>query len=117
MSEELICITCPMGCHLTVDRQPDGSLDVTGNRCPRGVKYATEELLSPKRVVSATAAIAESGSDQNAANRPVARVPVRSTAAYAKGDVPDLLSAIYALRVTMPVRRGQVLIQDFKGSG
>ena len=55
MSEELICITCPLGCHLSVDRQPDGGLAVTGNRCPRGVKYANEELLAPRRVVSATA--------------------------------------------------------------
>ncbi len=119
MSEELICITCPMGCHLTVDKQADGSLAVTGNRCPRGVKYANEELLAPRRVVSATASLA--GAAACAENRhglcDVSRLPVRSTAAYPKPGVPELLEAIYALRVELPVRRGDVLIKDFKGSG
>lgn len=108
MSEELICITCPMGCRLSVDRQADGSLAVTGNRCPRGIKYANEELLAPKRVVSATATILDGDAG---------RLPVRSAAAYPKQDVPELLAAIYALRVPLPVKRGDVLIKDFKGSG
>jgi len=129
VSEELICITCPLGCHLSVDRLGDGNLAVTGNRCPRGVKYANEELLSPKRVVSATAAIVAPGSRAGTliggppGGAPahglgdVARLPVRSTAAFPKQDVPELLAAIYALRVEPPVKRGDVLIRDFKGSG
>ncbi len=119
MSEELICITCPLGCHLAVDKQADGSLAVTGNRCQRGVKYANEELLAPKRVVSATAALAGVAVCQE--NRSglcdVVRLPVRSTAAYPKPGVLELLDAIYALRVELPVKRGDVLIKDFKGSG
>ncbi len=115
MSEELICITCPLGCHLTVDRNADSSLSVSGNRCQRGVKYANEELLAPKRVVSATAALV-GGAELHELGA-VARLPVRSTAPYPKQDVPELLSAIYALRVAMPVHRGDVLIHDFKGSG
>ena len=54
MAEELICITCPLGCHLSVERRADGGLSVSGNRCPRGARYAEEELLAPKRVVTAT---------------------------------------------------------------
>jgi CxxC motif-containing protein len=105
-----------MGCRLTVDRQQDGSLAVTGNRCPRGIKYANEELLAPKRVVSATATIQDDGAGERALGE-VSRLPVRSTAAYPKQDVPELLAAIYALRVRLPVSRGDVLIEDYKGSG
>lgn len=115
VSEELICITCPLGCHLSIDRQGDGTLAVSGNRCPRGVKYAHEELLDPKRVVSATASIAI-GASAHALGE-VTRLPVRSTAAYPKAEVDDLLKAIYALKVVLPVRRGDVLIADFNGSG
>lgn len=115
MSEELICITCPLGCHLTVERNPDNSLSVSGNRCPRGVKYANEELLAPKRVVSATAALI-GGAELHELGA-VARLPVRSTAPYPKQDVPALLAAIYALRIALPVHRGDILIKDFKGSG
>jgi CxxC motif-containing protein len=114
MSQELVCITCPMGCRLTVDTQADGSLEVSGNRCARGIKYANEELLAPKRMVSATARIAGAGHEALDA---IARLPVRTTLAYPKEGVAELLAAIYALDVKLPVKRGATLIKDFKGSG
>ena len=46
--KELICITCPRGCHLQVDE----NLNVTGNMCPRGAIYAKAELTHPVRMVS-----------------------------------------------------------------
>ena len=112
MSEELICITCPLGCHLSIDRSPDDTLAVSGNRCPRGVKYAEEELLAPKRVVSATARIAGTGMAST-----ISRVPVRTTGPYPKDGVPEALKAIYALSVKLPVQRGQILIRDLGGHG
>jgi CxxC motif-containing protein len=120
VSEELICITCPMGCRLEVDRLENGELAVTGNRCVRGVRYATEELLAPRRVVSATAALAgdaEAGAARLRDLAMVSRLPVRTSVPFPKNDVPALLEAIYALRVALPVARGDVLIKDYKGSG
>ncbi len=126
MSEELVCITCPLGCRLSITRRPEGplgqgTLAVGGNRCPRGVKYAEEELLAPKRMVSATARIVNPARDATGPRSgglgEISRLPVRSTGAYAKESVPELLAAIYALNVSLPVRRGDVLIRDFKGSG
>jgi CxxC motif-containing protein len=114
MSEELICITCPLGCHLTVDHSADGSLAINGNRCPRGVLYANEELLDPRRMVSATARIANPALDDLTG---IARLPVRTSSAYPKEGVKDVLAAIHALSVRLPVRRGDILIKDFKGSG
>ena len=52
---ELICITCPKGCHLSVDEKNDYA--VTGNSCPRGVEYGKSELLHPVRVVTSTVRI------------------------------------------------------------
>lgn len=46
----LICITCPKGCHLTVDEENDYA--VTGNSCPRGAEYARNELLHPVRMIT-----------------------------------------------------------------
>lgn len=45
---ELICICCPMGCRMTVEKTADG-YSVTGNTCPRGKKYAVEEMTAPDR--------------------------------------------------------------------
>ena len=38
---ELICITCPKGCHLRVDEEK--GFAVTGNSCPRGAEYGRNE--------------------------------------------------------------------------
>jgi CxxC motif-containing protein len=112
MSEELICITCPLGCHLSIDRGPGDALAISGNRCPRGVKYAEEELLAPRRVVTATARI--SGAAMAGS---MSRLPVRTSGPYPKDGVPEALKAIYALSVQLPVKRGQVLIKDLGGQG
>jgi CxxC motif-containing protein len=132
MSQELICITCPIGCHLSVDRLPDGSVEVKGNRCPRGAAYAREEMLSPKRVVTATcrilkpcvdpaggaaiASIGGGGSRKESLTAP-RRVPCRTTAAFPKERIGELLKAIYALEVPLPTHRGDILIRDALGTG
>lgn len=110
MSQELTCITCPIGCRLVADRAAGGELSVSGNRCPRGAAYAREELLSPKRTVTATcraAGIAPA----------FKRIPCRTTAPFPRERVDELLAAIYALEEPLPVRSGRVLIQDALGLG
>ena len=37
MKKQLICIACPMGCHLEIDIDDD--YKVTGNKCKRGIEY------------------------------------------------------------------------------
>lgn len=108
---EMICITCPMGCHLSIERPSDDEIVVSGNRCPRGEKYAREELLSPKRVVTATCKALGAGPD-----RP-RRVPLRTNAAFPKERVAELLALIYGLELRLPVQRGQVAIADALGTG
>ena len=41
---ELICITCPKGCHLRVDEEK--GFAVTGNRCPRGADISFGNRLT-----------------------------------------------------------------------
>ena len=50
-TREIICIMCPMGCHLTVTQNGD-EVNVTGNGCNRGVVFAKEEITCPKRIVT-----------------------------------------------------------------
>jgi CxxC motif-containing protein len=112
VSEELTCITCPMGCRLTIERLEGGELAVSGNRCPRGAAYAREELLAPKRTVTATAR-ARSGGGPGGARR----IPCKSSAPFPKERVGELLSAIYAIEAPLPVTKGDVLIADALGLG
>ena len=113
MSQELICITCPMGCRLTVERLSsgvEGELSVSGNRCPRGAAYAREELLAPKRTVTATCR-AKGGEEG------IRRVPCKTSAPFPKERVGELLAAIYRIEVVLPVERGRVVMADALGLG
>ncbi len=111
MALELTCISCPLGCALSAERGPGGELEVTGNRCPRGAAYAREELLSPKRTVTATCRVA------GAAPGGPRRIPCRTAAPFPRERVDELLAAIYALERPLPVVRGEALIEDALGTG
>ncbi len=63
--KELICITCPKGCHLKVDEE---TFAVTGNSCPRGAVYGANELRNPVRVVTSTVVV----------DGPARRLPVKT---------------------------------------
>ncbi|MCI2068291.1 MAG: DUF1667 domain-containing protein [Bacilli bacterium] len=51
--KQLVCIICPNSCHLTVEKDGDG-YKVSGNRCLRGEKFATQEMTNPQRTFSST---------------------------------------------------------------
>jgi CxxC motif-containing protein len=109
MATELICITCPLGCRLSVETA-GADLLVSGNRCARGAAYAQEELRAPKRTVTATARL-------RGAAGGLRRLPVKSAQPFPRERVPELLAAIYGLELRAPVTLGQVLLADALGTG
>ena len=72
--KELICITCPKGCHLKVDEE---TFAVTGNSCPRGAVYGANELRNPVRVVTSTVVV----------DGPARRLPVKTDRPIPKGKL------------------------------
>ena len=105
MKKDLTCISCPIGCAMTVEIQLDRSIAVTGNKCARGVQYAREELVDPRRVVTATCRT-------TSAVHP--RMPVRTREPCPRDLIPSILKEIYGMEVTPPVRQGD-LIGAFHG--
>ena len=104
---ELVCIACPIACRLTVTRTRAAEVKVTGNRCPRGELYGREEVLAPRRILTAVV-------PTDSARFPCA--PVRTDRAIGRALVPGLLQELYARRVSLPVRQGQVLMEDVDGA-
>lgn len=51
--KELTCIICPKGCSLSV-AEVEGEIRVSGAQCPRGDKYAAQELTNPRRSLQTT---------------------------------------------------------------
>jgi len=103
---ELVCIACPIGCRLTVTSRSEGDVEISGNRCPRGDTYGKEEVLAPRRIVTATV-------PTRSASFPCA--PVRTDKPLARELIPQLLRTLYAQTANLPVRQGDALIDDFHG--
>ena len=122
MERKLVCISCPLGCRLTVTWEDETDIEVTGNKCAKGESYAQEEILAPKRVVTATVAVAGRASGgRDAAGGPSAsgpgRLPVKTSAPLLKEHIPDLLNELYRMEVKPPVGCGEVLLRDIAGTG
>ena len=102
--KEIICITCPRGCHLQVDE----NLNVTGNMCPRGAIYAKAELTHPVRMVtSSVSVISESQS----------RLPVKTKDPIPKELIFKIMEEIEKVEVKAPIKIGDVIIKDVLGTG
>ena len=56
MREErkFICVTCPVGCGLSVALEDGEIVGIEGNSCPRGESYARTEVSDPRRVFAST---------------------------------------------------------------
>ena len=108
MAKDLICINCPRGCHLHVEELPDGKWRVSGNRCPRGVVYAEQEMTDPRRVVTAAVRIRDP-------EHPF--VPVRTDKAYPKAKIPALLKCLYRMTLDRPLKCGDVILENADGTG
>ena len=102
-----ICISCPAGCHLEITRDGE-NINVSGNNCPRGVKYAQQELTDPRRIV--TAVVFAAG------NKRIC-IQVKSSAPVPMKLIPELLKELYSLRIPLPVGIGEVILKDFRSTG
>ncbi len=97
--KELICITCPRGCHLKIDED----LNVTGNSCPRGEAYAQSEMTHPVRMVTSTVKVE---------NASVDRVSVKTENAIPKELIFDVMKEINRVTLHAPIHRGDVAIEN-----
>ena len=104
----LICIGCPNGCLVTVDKNPDGSLSITGNACKKGEEYARNEVTAPKRTV--TSIVRVSGG-----KNPV--VSVKTKEEIPKEKIAACMEEINRTALKAPVSLGQVVIADVAGTG
>jgi CxxC motif-containing protein len=108
--KNLICIACPNGCRLEViyNDSGEGEITVHGHHCKRGEDYAREEIISPKRTVTAVVATD---------SKTLPFVPVRTDRPLPVNLIDPLLKEIYALRLAGPMEMGQRVIKDFRRSG
>ena len=105
---EFVCISCPIGCMLTVEQRGGGEIVVTGNRCPKGAVYGREEMLSPTRVVTAVV---------RTDSKSFPFIPVRTDKPLPRPLIAGLIRDLAKQSVRLPAARGNVLIENYEGSG
>jgi CxxC motif-containing protein len=108
MKEELICIQCPLGCHLSVEHDGTKIQVVTGHECKRGLVYAEKEIFQPQRTVTTTVAVQGSY---------FPLLPVKTDAPVPKSLTQDIVKTLSALVVEAPVKSGDIVLSDALGTG
>ena len=107
-TRELTCIGCPMGCALKVELEGGQILNVTGNTCKRGDVYARKEVAHPTRIV--TSSVYVTGGS-------IPMVSVKTKEDIPKEKIMDIMKALENVKVSAPVKIGDVVLRDAAGTG
>lgn len=103
---ELICITCPVGCRLKVYRY-ENNLKVEGAMCPRGIDYAEQEILDPRRVVMTVIRVR---------NGDLPTVSVKTSTPIPKRCIPEVMKLTASIEAEAPIEIGQIIVRDVCGA-
>lgn len=102
------CIGCPIGCGGEVTVEDGVVTGMSGFTCNKGLAYAAEEVVSPKRMVTTTVRVL-GGS--------LALLPVISATPVPKERIFDCLRLLRGVSVAAPVAEGTVIVADALGLG
>ncbi len=105
MKKEMICIVCPVGCHVSIDTKTH---EVQNNKCKRGERYAKKELLNPTRMLTTTV---------NIDSIHQRRLPVKTTDAIPKEKLFDLMDLLESVEIKIPVNLGDVILSNVFDTG
>ena len=101
MERKLTCVECPKGCEVTVWLEGDKITAVSGYSCPRGKKYAENEVICPRRVLTTTVKCSDGGV-----------VSVKTSNPVKKSEIFELMDKINKITVCPPVKIGQIIVKD-----
>ena len=107
MEQTITCISCPVGCRMTVQVEDGAFVSVAGNTCKRGEVYARQECVAPERMV--TAVIPVEGSPTP--------LSVKTRTPIPKAKIQDCMAALAQVKLIAPVAMGDVVLPDVCGTG
>ena len=108
MIRKMTCIDCPLGCQLEVDEAGGRVIKVTGNKCEKGIAYATQEVENPMRILTSTVLTTGLG---------LKLVAVRTDKPIPKKQLLAAMAAVRQVRLDHPVKVGEVIIKDLLSLG
>jgi Uncharacterized protein with conserved CXXC pairs len=108
-TQSMICVVCPLGCEMTVSVVSD-EYQITGNKCPRGLKYAKEELASPKRMVTTTVKVVSDDGNSFL-------LPVKTLNPVPKDQVFEVVAALKKITLKHSLAMGEVVLKNILDTG
>jgi CxxC motif-containing protein len=105
----LICIMCPLACHIVVTGGDSGNiLNVANHQCKEGREYAVAEYRFPARILTTTLLTA-------GASRPL--LPVRSSKPIPKTRLMEVMYSLSKIRIKPPIKMAQVIVSNITDTG
>ena len=101
--KEITCIICPIGCKIFIKKDGSKVEIVDGNKCKRGIEYARNEALDPRRML--TSSVLVTGGEW-----PL--VSVKSSKPIPKKHLFSALEEIKKAKINAPVKSGQTIIKN-----
>ena len=108
MKRTFTCIVCPNGCEIDAEYEGSRVISVTGNLCPKGKTYVTQELVDPRRTIATSMRV-------DGGELPLASV--RLTSPIPKNRIFDVMAEINRHSLTAPVAIGDVALPNILGLG
>lgn len=103
--ETFTCIVCPRACEVTVTAEEKNIVEVKGNLCQRGEKYASSEFTQPTRIVTTTV--------QTMDGR---MLPVKTSTPIPKEKQEEAMKQANKAKAKTPVNVGDVIIANIAGT-
>lgn len=108
MEKIIVCTVCPRGCHMTVKGEGEVVESVENYSCQRGLQYAKTEFVAPVRILTTLVKIDKKESEL---------LPVRSNKPILKSKIEECMQIIKNTKVSLPVKRYDVIIENICGTG
>ncbi|MBU2615225.1 MAG: alpha/beta fold hydrolase [Elusimicrobia bacterium] len=105
--KKMVCIECPKSCVINVGIDNKKIVSVKDNECPKGEKYARQEIENPKRIITST--VLAEGLDYK-------MIPVKTDRPVPKSKILDVMQEIKKVRVKdKPVSAGDLIVRNILG--
>lgn len=106
---EVICLTCPFACKITLLIDDEGSIQkVLGAECEKGKDYAIKEYESPERILTATVRTKEK-------THPL--LSVRTSRPIPKKYLHRCMEVLAGVRISSPVKIGDTVVGNILDTG
>lgn len=109
MEKRVICTVCPNACVIRAYQDASGQIITEGAKCKQGEKFATEEMINPKRMLTTTVRVQLEGKTM--------LLPVRSSDLLNRENFKVYMKELARIVVKKEMKLGETIYPDICSTG